>query len=344
MERILIGSDSEVLIDRGLPVPLLPERANRQASAVFHQPATEDLAVKIANATGIRSPKRCLPDRDGAKSLDAIAAAYGWLADENLARHDTIIGVGGGAVTDASGYLAATWMRGIESVLVPTTLLGAVDAAIGGKTAINVGASVPGVGKNLVGAFWNPTRVVVDLDVLEANPPALILEGTAEILKAGLLGDGAIVDAYTVHGIDAPLDFLVPRAIAVKAAVVGLDPRESGRRAILNFGHTVGHGIEAVTGMPHGYAVAIGMVAEAALSARRYGFDFEWFSALVFSLGLPVAEAGVSAAAVSTWMERDKKRSAEGTVMALLRAVGDPVVETVSTEEIAYALGVVGAV
>ncbi len=344
MEPILIGEGSEVLVGRGLPDPLLQERSGRQTAAIFHQEATLGIARRVAAITGVRSPMMALPDRDGAKTLEVVGEAYGWLVDESLGRADTIIGVGGGAVTDVSGFLAATWMRGVESVLVPTTLLAAVDAAIGGKTAINVGATAPGAGKNLVGAFWNPTRVLVDLDVIEQNPAGLILEGSAEILKAGLLGDEAIVAAYGDQGIDAPLEFLIPRAIAFKAGVVSEDPREGGRRAILNFGHTIGHGIEAATGMAHGFAVAVGMVAEAAISGTRHGFDHEWLTALVFSLGLPVAAAGVSADAVRHWMARDKKRSADGTRMILLRSLGDPVVETVSDEEVAHALRVIGVV
>ncbi len=344
MESVLIGTSSEVLIGRGLPDPLLPDREARQTVAVIHQSNSAATARSIVEQLGDRVVAREHPDRDLGKSLDAVGEVYRWLAAEGVGRQDTILGVGGGALTDAAGFVAATWMRGVESVLVPTTVLAAVDAAIGGKTALNVETSLPGVGKNLVGAFWLPSRVIVDLAVLSSNPPHLIIEGAAEILKAGLLGDPEIVNAYMSRGVEAPLEFLVPRAIAVKAAVVADDLREAGRRAILNFGHTIGHGLEAVSGLPHGHAVAVGMVAEGAISSARYGFDNPWLTSLIFSLGLPVAAGGISGRAISAWVARDKKRTGDGIRMVLLRGLGDPVVDTVSDDELQIGLAAIGAV
>lgn len=325
-----------------MPDPLLPLREGRELAAILHQPKSARWAIEVQTRLGLRSFTVELPDREAAKTLDCIGSVYERLAEENLGRHDVVVGVGGGALTDVAGFVAATWVRGVEVVLVPTTVLGAVDAAIGGKTAINVAGPAEGAGKNLVGAFWLPSRVVVDLDVLEANPAALLLEGTAEILKAGLIADQEIVDLYTTRGLEAPLDELVPRAIAVKTGVVSEDLREAGQRALLNLGHTVGHGLEAVTGMPHGFAVSIGMVAEGAIASTRYGFDNDWLTSLIFSLGLPVAASGVSASAVVNWMKRDKKRSAEGIKMALIRTPGDLVVEVVSDEELRLGLQAVG--
>ena len=229
-----------------------------------------------------------LPDRDEAKTMAVVEKAYRWLAEVPLGRHDTIVGVGGGAATDMAGFVAATWLRGVESVMVPTTMLGAVDAAIGGKTGINL------EGKNLVGAFHLPSRVVVDLDVMETVPATLRLEGLAEALKAGLVADPVLVELFERHGASAPLEDVVTRSIKVKAEVVGADYREDGRRAILNFGHTIGHGVEMAAGMPHGMAVAVGMVAAGAVSAARYGFPAQWLTDLIFSLGLPVSAFGVS--------------------------------------------------
>lgn len=241
-------------------------------------------------------------------------------------------------MTDVAGFVAATWLRGVESVLVPTTLLAAVDASIGGKTGINRR------GKNLVGAFWHPRLVIVDLDHLDDLPGPLRLEGAAEIVKAGFIADPVIVDAYAEDGIDADLDVVVPRAIAVKAGIVSDDFRESGRRALLNFGHTVGHAVELLGPLPHGFAVSVGMVAAGVISARRFGFDVGWLTDLLFSIGLPVAAAGVSKSAATELIARDKKRSAEGVRMVLLRDIADPVVEAVSPAEIEAALDAVGAV
>jgi 3-dehydroquinate synthase len=219
---------------------------------------------------------------------------------------------------------------------VPTTLLGAVDAAIGGKTGINLR------GKNLVGAFHHPQRVVVQLGVLAQLPHHLRREGWAEALKAGLIGDPELVELFARSGEEADLGEMVRRAIRVKAAIVTDDPGEEGRRALLNFGHTLGHGIELAAPMSHGEAVAVGMVAAAAVSALRYGFPARFLTDLIFSLGLPVAAAGVTAEAVLALVARDKKRTAEGLRMVLLRGVGDAVVEVVTDDELRHGLAAVG--
>ena len=326
---------SEIVIGRGFPDPLLPDRSHRRTAAIFAQQGAAAVAQRVFDAIGT-GPLMYLPDRDEAKTMATVERAYRWLAQVPLGRHDTIIGVGGGAATDLAGFVAATWLRGIESVMVPTTLLGAVDAAIGGKTGINL------AGKNLVGAFHLPSRVVVDLDVMESVPTTLRLEGIAEALKAGLVADPVLVGLFERHGAAAALEEVVTRSIRVKAAVVGGDFREDGRRAILNFGHTIGHGVEMAAGMPHGMAVAIGMVAAGAISAARYGFPARWLTDVIFSLGLPVSTFGVSHDAVLGFVGRDKKRSPDGTRMVLLRTVGDPVVDLVDDAEIDLGLSAVG--
>jgi 3-dehydroquinate synthase len=340
LERILIGDQCEILVGRGLPSPLLPP-ARRRRVAVLTQPGASAVAGRVAGALECPAEVVVLPDREAAKTLEVVGGVYARLAEINLARPDTIVGVGGGTVTDVAGFVAATWLRGVEWAAVPTTLLGAVDAAIGGKTGINVDVG-SATAKNLVGAFWHPRRVAIDLDSLEALPAGLRREGTAEALKAGLVGDPAIVEAYRRSGPDAPLDVVVPRAVRVKAEVVGGDFREGGRRAILNFGHTLGHAIETVAGLSHGEAVAVGMAAAAAVSARRYGFPAGRLVDLLFSLGLPVAAAGASRRAVLDLVARDKKGTGDEVRMVLLRAVADPVVEAVSSEEIDAALAAVG--
>jgi 3-dehydroquinate synthase len=334
VERILIGETSEVLIGEGLPHPLLPTRPSRGKSVILTQPGSIRLAAELASS--LVAPVFELPDREEAKSLATLGQVYEWLAAQDVGRHDTIIGVGGGAATDLAGFAAATWLRGVEVVHIPTTLLGAVDAAIGGKTGINL------AGKNLVGAFHQPSRVIIDLEILQRLPDDLKLEGLAESLKAGLVGDPLLVDLFTRDGPSAPLGEVVTRAVRVKAEVVTEDPEEAGRRAILNFGHTIGHGVEVVTGLPHGLAVAVGMVAAGAVSARRFGFPAQWLAELIFSLGLPVACAGASAPAVLELIYRDKKRVAAGLRMVLLRGVGDPVLEVVDEAEVGAGLAAIG--
>lgn len=334
MDTIRIGAHSEVVFEAPR---LLPESQGREAAVFLCQPGTPaGIARKLAADVGLRTAIHELPDREAAKDLAVLGEVYDVLAEHNLGRGDTVIGVGGGAVTDVAGFAAATWLRGVESVLVPTTLLAAVDAAIGGKTGINRN------GKNLVGAFWLPSRVFVDLEVLGSLDESLLREGAAEVVKAGLLGDPEILSEYESKGLAADLEVVVPRAIRVKADVVQADPRESDRRAILNFGHTIGHAVELLAPMAHGHAVSVGMAAAAVISNHRYGFDHRWLTDLLFSLGLPIASAGLSVDAAMDLVARDKKRTSAGVRMVLLRGVGDPVVELVGPDEIELGMRSVG--
>ena len=278
-----------------------------------------------------------VPEGELAKDLDTLATIYDWLQKIDLGRDGTIVAVGGGAVTDLAGFGAATWLRGVELVSVPTTLLGAVDAAIGGKTGINFS------GKNLVGAFHLPTRVAISLDLLSQLPTDLRRQGLAEAIKAGYVGDPALVELLARHGVEAPLAEVVERAVAVKAATVNADFRETDRRAILNFGHTIGHAVEILAPLPHGSAVAVGMVAAATISHALYGFDQRPLIDNLFALGLPIAAGGVSLNAARSLIERDKKRTQAGIRMVLLQAVGSPVVTPVEGSMVELGLAAIGA-
>lgn len=333
--RIPIGSTGEVLIGRGT-LPILPEREGRGSAVVITQPGpAEVIATEIASRVDAKSVLT-VPDREAAKELSVVGDIYDRLHQLNVGRADTIISVGGGAVTDLGGFVAATWLRGIESVLVPTTLLAAVDASIGGKTGINRH------GKNLVGAFWHPRRVVIDLDILDSLPPDLLLAGSAEIIKVGFLSDPSILVEYQRHGLDAPLESVVTKAVAFKVEVVSEDFRETGRRAILNFGHTIGHAVEILAPLPHGLAVAVGMVAAAEISKHRNGFAPATVTDVLAGVGLPMSVSGVSPQAAMELIARDKKRAAEATIMVLLEAIGKPVIEMVTAEEVLAGLAAVG--
>ena len=338
--RLTAGDSSEILIGRRLPAPLLPPSERRRAAAVLTQPGARpaaDHVEELLRGQGTEvSVSLMLPDREAAKTVRTAEMAYQRLAAANLGRDDVIVGVGGGAVTDLAGFVAATWLRGVECVLVPTTLLAAVDAAIGGKTGVNV------AGKNLVGAFWHPSRVAVSLRILEELPEELLREGAAEAVKAGFIADPRLAELFDRYGLRAPLGEVVRRAAAVKTEVVAGDFREAGRRAILNFGHTIGHGVEAACGMPHGLAVAVGMAAAAEVSARRYGFDPMLVRGPLQKLGLPTQAPPVDREDVMTLISRDKKRTAHGLRMVLLREIGDPVVEHVGPEEVDLGLAAVG--
>ncbi len=341
LDRILIADREEVIIGRGLPAPLLPPSPREQA-LILTQRGARVVADAVAGVLRDTCPVEVMevPDGEAAKDLAVVETVYRRLADRGIGRHDTLVGVGGGTVTDLAGFVAATWMRGIEVVHVPTTLLAAVDAALGGKTGVNF------AGKNLVGAFWHPRRVVVDLDVLASLPAELITEGSAEAVKAGLIGDPTLVDLYRREGLGADLGEVVRRAVRVKAKVVGDDFRETGGRAVLNFGHTLGHGLEAHTGLSHGRSVALGMVAAAEISARRHGFDASQVPTVLARLGLPVtaAEAGIAPDVdeVLALVRRDKKRDPRGLRFVTLRAVGEPVVDHVTDGELLVGLAAIG--
>jgi 5-deoxy-5-amino-3-dehydroquinate synthase len=215
-----------------------------------------------------------LPDRDvetyvigdgeGAKSLATIEALTRGFAQQGLTRRDVIVGVGGGMVTDVAGFAAATWHRGTPVVHVSTTLLGMVDAAIGGKTGVNLPE-----GKNLVGAFWQPSGVICDLDALASLPERETRCGLGEMSKYHFLtGDDLL---------SMPLDERIARCIEIKAEVVASDEREGGRRALLNYGHTLAHALEIATGhdLAHGEAVAVGLVFAAELALELGRIDEE---------------------------------------------------------------------
>jgi 3-dehydroquinate synthase len=348
VERILIEdtttTTSDVLVGRfgaapGADVVLIEESPRTRVALLTHDGATR-VAARIEDElrrTGLAVATRQLPDREAAKTFETAEATIVWLNGLGMTRNDTIVAVGGGALTDAAGFIAATYLRGVEVVLVPTTLLGSVDAAIGGKTAVNVG------GKNLAGVFRHPRRVVIDLDVLDGLPRPLLVEGTAEVVKAGLIADPTLVGIYEQYGLDASLDEVVPRAVRVKAAVVSGDFREGGRRAILNYGHTVGHAIESAARIPHGHAVAIGMVAAGAAAELAVGFrDAQRQQRLLESLQLPITSPPVDRRELHRLMALDKKRDSSGVRMVLLRTIGDPTVVTVDAATVNAALDAVG--
>lgn len=340
MDRFLIGADCEVLVGSSLVDPILPPSNRRRLAPVLTQPGAVEVARRVADllsAEGLDTDVHVLPDRDDAKTLGAVESAYRWLGSLGVGRSDTLVTVGGGAVTDAGGFVAGTWMRGIEVVHVPTTLLAAVDASIGGKTAVNIG------GKNLVGVFWHPRRVVIDLAVMAALPEALKREGAAEVIKAGLLADRGIVDAYLAGGVTVDPADVVTRAVAVKAAIVDEDFTERGRRALLNLGHTVGHAIEFATGISHGSAVAVGLVAAAAVSRRCLGFEeFNLVTEVLEATGLPARSPAADREEILRLVGLDKKREAGQVRMVLLEAIEIPRLVPVDSDDLRYALESVG--
>lgn len=338
-EEVVAGT-ARVLVGRGiLDAATVLGDGDRTAAGFVAQPSTAALARGLARGAGeagVRASVRILPDGEAAKTLAVVEDLYRWMLDLGLSRSDTLVAVGGGALTDAAGFAAATYLRGIEAVYVPTTVLGAVDAAIGGKTGVNLD------GKNLVGAFRHPARVVIDVDVLDRLPDAVKRGGLSEALKAGLIGDPALFALLEGDGLEADLLEVVRRAVAVKAAVVGRDFTEQGERAHLNYGHTIGHAVEVAGGFGHGEAVAIGMVAAGRVSALEAGFDDEERQrAAIAALGLPVSASGLARRDLLALVGRDKKRDSTGLRMVLLEAIGAPVVRHVGSATVETALDAV---
>jgi 3-dehydroquinate synthase len=337
---LTVAGTTELMVGRGLPDPILPARPDRQRVAIVTQPGATHIALEVAGKIredDLQVEVIGLPDREEAKTLIVAGSVYEALARFGLGRHDTVVGVGGGSVSDLAGFVAGTWLRGVEVVHVPTTLLAAVDAAIGGKTGVNL------AGKNLVGLFWHPTRVIVDVTTLEQLPTTLRREGLAEALKTGLVGDTDLFELLSREGEGASMEEVVSRAAAVKARVVGEDERETGLRAILNFGHTIGHAIEYASPLSHGEAVAVGMVAAGRISEHRLRFPgMDRMVEAIAGLGLPTEVEGLERARVEDLLRHDKKRDSAGMRMVLLRAVGDPVVEHVGAEDLDLGLDSVG--
>ncbi len=299
------------LLDRlGELIPI-PPHARRAAIitdgnvSALHGPA----AATALRAAGLDVVEIVVPAGEEAKTLDSLAAVYARLAAIPLGRDDLVVGLGGGAVTDLAGFAAATWHRGIAVAHVPTTLLGQVDAAIGGKTAVNLPE-----GKNLVGAFHQPIAVIADTGTLATLPERELRSGLGEVAKYGFIADPQVLTLLEAGALD--LTDLVTRGVRVKARVVAADEREAGQRALLNYGHTVGHAIEALTSYgtySHGEAVALGMIAAARLG-ERLGISETGLAdrtvALLRPLGLPTG--GLDLAPADLWhaMTRDKKARA----------------------------------
>ncbi|MER7548222.1 3-dehydroquinate synthase [Actinomadura sp.] len=303
-----------------------------RAVAVVHAEGLPGIARPVCGAlerAGYTVHALPVPDGEAAKEVGVLAGLWSSFARAGMTRTDAVVGVGGGATTDLAGFAAASWLRGVRSVLVPTTLLGMVDAAVGGKTGINVPE-----GKNLVGAFHPPAGVLCDLATLMTMPHEDYVSGLAEIIKAGFISDPEILrlvedDPKGAASPDGPhTRELVERAVRVKAEVVSADLRESGLREILNYGHTLAHAIEKAEEyrFRHGHAVAIGMVYAAELSrlaGRLPDGVVQRHRDILASVGLPVSYAadwpGLRAA-----MTIDKKSRGTTLRFVVLDGIASP--------------------
>jgi 3-dehydroquinate synthase len=353
--RIAVGGPSayDVVVGHGAIGEATSLCAEASAVVVVSDPIAATYADNVAEQlrqAGKRVVTWPLPSGEAAKSLDTVARLWDHLGETQVARSDAVVAVGGGATTDIAGFVAATWLRGIRLVNVPTTLLGMVDAAVGGKTGINTAA-----GKNLVGAFHTPAGVLADLDVLATLPDEQWVNGMAEVVKAGLIADPVILDliaddpqgARSARGHHTTE--LIERAIRVKADVVSRDLREVGPREALNYGHTLGHAIERVSRfeMPHGHAVAIGMVYAAELGRRFGRLDAaiaDQHAAVLDLVGLPTTYRGDVWPDLLAAMRVDKKSRGGRLRFVVLDALAAPTILAAPGDtELAEAYGAVTA-
>ena len=317
----------EVVIGPGVQVELSLVLAGTPRAVVVHSPAlaaAAGAAVETLQQAGVAADALVVPDGEAAKNADVAVGAWEQLGRLGLTRADAVVGLGGGAVTDLAGFLAATWLRGVRVVQVPTSLLGMVDAAVGGKTGINTAA-----GKNLVGAFHPPTAVLADTDALTGLSDAEFRSGLAEVVKCGFIADPRILELLAADPTGRrDTAELIARAVQVKADAVGEDLYDVGRREFLNYGHTLAHAIERVEdfGWRHGEAVAVGLGVAAELGAaagRLSRAEADRHRELVGALGLPTSYAGDWPALLDV-MRIDKKARGAALRFVVLDGLGRP--------------------
>ena len=318
-----------------LPAVLGNVAAGRRVALISDQHVTRRYGARVAKLLGLGAHDRfTIPAGERHKNRATWAKLTDQLLKRGFGRDTVVVALGGGVVGDLAGFVAATYMRGVPVVQVPTTLLAMVDASIGGKTGVDTR-----FGKNLVGAFHQPAAVVVDLAVLSTLPMEHLRAGFAEVIKHGVIADANYFEAArdvaskwpSARARGAGLDGLLPLvtgSIGIKASVVSRDERESGLRKVLNFGHTIAHAVETATKyrVLHGHAVAIGMVAEARI-AERLGVAQSGTSQAIADVcrlcGLPTALPGVSVATLVRLTRSDKKSRAGKVEYALPHRIGE---------------------
>jgi 3-dehydroquinate synthase len=305
--------------------------------------ASAELLRESLVASGYETILAGVPDSEDAKRVEVAAFCWGIMGKADFTRTDAVIGFGGGSTTDLAGFVAATWLRGVKLIQVPTTLLGMVDAAIGGKTGINTSE-----GKNLVGVFHAPAKVIVDLDTLLSLAKNEILAGFGEVVKYGFIADPKIlelieadVSAATDPG-SAVFQEIIERSVAIKARVVGEDFKESGLREILNYGHTLGHAIEHAERYKwrHGAAISIGMVfvAELARLAGRLSDEVvDRHRSVLKMIGLPTSYSAEKWNQLLETMQRDKKSRAGTLRFVVLDDIAKPTIMAAPTPEMLFA-------
>jgi 3-dehydroquinate synthase len=346
--RLLLGPGLRRKLGRLLTSLELPPRVfvstDQRVGRLYGQEVVEALTRE-----GYQAHLLTMPQGERAKSWAAVQRLARDLLARGAHRNSALIALGGGVVGDATGFLASIYMRGIPLIQVPTTLLAMVDAGIGGKTAINLPE-----GKNLLGTFHQPRLVVIDPDFLVTLPPKERLNGLAEVIKAGFIRDRGLLsqlgrESLRIFKRPEELQEVIYRAASIKAAIVAVDSLEQDLRRLLNFGHTLGHGLEAASGfkLPHGRAVALGMLMALRLSEQLAGLpgdESHWGRELLESFGYARALPRLDRKTILDALTLDKKRLETGLVFVLLKHLGEGVIQenvplALAEEAVAEVLG-----
>ncbi len=347
-KTIQVGGDApyDVVVGRHLLAEVASGLRDNVKQVLIVHPislsTSADLLAESLREAGYVALQAGVEDGETAKRIEVAAWCWGIMGQADFTRSDAVIGFGGGSTTDLAGFVASTWLRGVQLIQVPTTLLGMVDASIGGKTGVNTAE-----GKNLVGTFYAPSKVVCDLETLNTLPRNELLAGYGEIVKYGFISDERILELLE-EDLEVATDIasdvfaeLIYRSIAIKARVVTNDFKESSEREILNYGHTLGHAIELLERYQwrHGAAISVGMMFVAEL-ARLHGFVTDELvdrqKRILDAIGLPTTYRSDKWDQLLAAMQRDKKSRAGTLRFVVLEGVGKPKILTAPTNEMLF--------
>ena len=334
-----------IVIDKGiLPKSgdMIKEVTSAERVAVITDDTVDklysDVVMKSLSDAGFETFKFVFPHGEKSKNISTFSSILEFLAESGLTRTDALVALGGGVVGDVAGFAAASYLRGIDFIQIPTTLLACVDSSVGGKTAIDLKA-----GKNLAGAFYQPKLVIADFGTLSTLTGGIFADGMAEVIKYGVIFDKAFFEFLRDNEAKDNLEYVITRCVELKRDIVNADEKEKGVRALLNFGHTVGHAIEKCSGykIPHGSAVAVGMVI-ISRAAYKCSFCDENYADIIASLNkkysLPVS-TDFSSSELSSAAMADKKRAGDKIKLIIPEALGNCVIKSVPTSELEKIIG-----
>lgn len=339
--KVQTGRPYDILIERGLIDrcgQFIKEVSKAQKVCVVTDSNVEKIyaqrVIDSIKEQGFETKLFVFEAGEERKRLSTISDMYGYFADFHMSRKDLVVALGGGVTGDMAGFAAASYMRGIEFVQIPTSLLAQVDSSVGGKTGVDIEQ-----GKNLVGAFWQPNRVIIDPDTLKTLPQHFINDGMAEVIKYGCIKDSKLFDILKNENALDIIEDIIEICVSIKRDVVNADEREKGERMLLNFGHTLGHSLEKIynySGLSHGEAVAIGMCIITAASEKagitKTGTTEEIIS-LCKKYGLPTTD-NASPKEIAEICSSDKKSSGGSVNLVLLKEIGTSFTQPTRLDEL----------